>query len=215
MNIDSLIKIYFDDDMKSPNITVFDDKSIYEVYERIVTLFNVQTEIELGIMQGFSYCLYEILDNVLTHSEKKCGIVISRFLSEKSTIQILVADDGIGIHNSLKENPKYSNISEEDALRLCIQDSVTDGKGMGFGLFSMMKLMRNVGIKLEIHSGSNTLTFEKGNVTVSNSDYWQGTLIYFEIHSDKDFNPKGIVSDCDEQFNDMFLNNNENLEELW
>lgn len=215
MNIDTLVKIFFDDDMKSPNITVFDDKSIYEVYERIVTLFNVQTEIELGIMQGFSYCLYEILDNVLTHSEKKCGIVISRFLSEKSTIQILVADDGIGIHNSLKENPKYGSISEEDALRLCIQDSVTDGKGMGFGLFSMMKLMKNVGIKLEIHSGSNTLTFEKGNITVSNSDYWQGTLIYFEIYSDKDFNPKGIVSDCDEQFNDMFLNNNENLEELW
>jgi len=215
MNIDSLIKIYFDDDIKSPSIIVFDDKSVYDVYERIVTTLNKQTEIELGIMQGVSYCLYEILDNVLTHSEKKCGIVISRFLPEKSSIQILVADDGIGIHKSLKENPKYENVSEEESLKLCIQDSVTDGKGMGFGLFSMMKLMHNVGIKLEIHSGSNTLTFENEKITVSKSDYWQGTLLYFEIHSDKDFNPKGIVSDCDEQFNDIFLNNNENLEELW
>ena len=78
----------------------------------------------------------------------------------------------------------------------------------------MMKLMRNVGIKLEIHSGSSTLTFENDDVTISKSDLWQGTLIYFEVHSNKDFNPKEIVSDCDEQFNDMFLNS-ENLEDLW
>lgn len=215
MNIDSLIKTYFNDDIKSPNITIFDDKSIYEVYERIVKIFNKQTEIELGIVQGVSYCLYEILDNVLAHSEKKCGTVISRFLSEKSTLQILVADDGIGIQQSLKENSLYTDVSEEEALRLCIQDSVTDGKGMGFGLFSMMKLMRNVGIKLEIHSGSSTLIFENDTITVLNSDYWQGTLVFFEIHSNKNFNPKEIVSDCDDQFNEMFLNNNENLEELW
>lgn len=214
MNIDSLIRLYFDNDIKTPDITIFDDKSVFQVFERIVTTLYKQTEIELCVIQGFSYCLYEILDNVLTHSEKKHGVVISRFMSEQSAIQILVADDGIGIHKSLKENPLYTNVTEEEALSLCIQDSVTDGKGMGFGLFSMMKLIRNVGIKLEIHSGSSTLTFENDDVTISKSDLWQGTLIYFEVHSNKDFNPKGIVSDCDEQFNDMFLNS-ENLEDLW
>lgn len=47
---------------------------------------------------------------------------------------MLVADDGQGIHSSLTENDKYARLSEPEALEMCIQDSVTDGKGMGFGL---------------------------------------------------------------------------------
>lgn len=47
---------------------------------------------------------------------------------------MLVADDGQGIHSSLTENDKYARLSELEALEMCIQDSVTDGKGMGFGL---------------------------------------------------------------------------------
>lgn len=63
-----------------------------------------------------SYAFYEILDNVLTHSGKNCGTAITYYDSEKSLIQILVADDGIGIKESLSENQKYKNISEKEAL---------------------------------------------------------------------------------------------------
>ena len=58
-----------------------------------------------------------------------------RYLPEENKIQILVADDGIGVKASLSTNPKYETISEEEAVRTCIMDGVTDGKGMGFGLF--------------------------------------------------------------------------------
>ena len=70
------------------------------------------------MLQALSYCFYEVLDNVLTHSERKCGTAIMHYASETNKIQILVADDGIGVAASLRANPKYANISESDASRL-------------------------------------------------------------------------------------------------
>ncbi len=42
------------------------------------------------VLQVFSCCFYEVLDNVLTHSERQCGTAIMRYLQENSKIQILV-----------------------------------------------------------------------------------------------------------------------------
>ena len=39
-------------------------------------------------------------------------------------------------------------------------DGVTDGKGMGFGLYSTSRLVQNVGITLEIHSGNSMLVYD-------------------------------------------------------
>ena len=33
-------------------------------------------------------------------------------------------------------NEKYAEINESEALRICVKDAITDGKGMGFGLYS-------------------------------------------------------------------------------
>ena len=169
------------------------------------------------MLQGLSYCFYEVLDNVLTHSEKICGTVLMRYLSEENKIQILVADDGIGVKASLCANPKYENISEEEAVRTCIMDGVTDGKGMGFGLYSTSRLIQNVGITLEIHSGNSLLIYDGSNTQVVKASYWQGTIVYFELHSNKEINPNDIVdnrTDCEGQFNDEFMKEDE-LDNLW
>ena len=74
MNIASLLKQYFP---KSEAITidVFDTKNIYDVYQRIVGVLTQYIEIETTILQALSYCFYEVLDNVLTHSGKELGTV--------------------------------------------------------------------------------------------------------------------------------------------
>ena len=112
MNIDNLLKRYFDDDNQLPIIEVFDNENIHTVYKDIVNVLKIQPDIELGILQTLSYCFYEILDNVLTHSKKSCGTVVLRYIPEKTKIQIMVVDDGIGIKRSLSENEAYKDISE-------------------------------------------------------------------------------------------------------
>lgn len=217
MNIDKLIKKYFSDIEKPPTIEVFDESTIYCTYTDIVQLLNNYPDIELSMLQGLSYCFYEILDNVLTHSEKKCGTVLMSYQPNKHTVQILVADDGIGIRRSLAQNPKYENITESDAIAQCICDGVTDGKGMGFGLYSTSRLIDNVGITLEIHSGTHVLIYNGDTQQIKETTDWQGTIIFFELHSNKEIDPNVVVdnrTDCETQYNESFCEEDE-LDNLW
>lgn len=215
MNIDGLASKYFQG--LNPTIEVFDDKSIHQVYSNVVNLLKVCPEIELGILQLLSYCFYEILDNVVTHSGKKCGVVISRYLPDEQTIRLLIADEGIGIKSSLSKNEAYKDITEDEALRKCLQDRVTDGKGMGFGLYSTLCLIRNIGVRLELHSGSHILISDGKIECTEKTSQWPGTILFMEIHTNKDIEPNVVLQnrvDVEEEFNDEFLNT-ENIDDLW
>lgn len=217
MNIDKLVDRYFAGNGCRPTIEVFDQDTIYNTYRDIVGLLNGYPEVEVSVLQALSYCFYEVLDNVLTHSERKCGTAVMRYLPDENKIQILVADDGIGILESLHANPKFVDVSESDAVRMCINDGVTDGKGMGFGLYSTSRLVKNVGITLEIHSGKSKLLYDGVNISVEDTVEWKGTLVYLELHSDKEINPNDVVdnrTDCEEQFNDEFVAD-DGLDDLW
>ncbi len=217
MNIDGLIRKYFGESGAPVSIELFDNDSIFSVYKDIVNLLKAKPDIELSVLQALSYCFYEVLDNVLTHSEKICGTVILRYLPDDNRIQVLVADDGIGIQKSLMCNPAYNGISEKDAVLSCIKDRVTDGKGMGFGLYSTARLVENAGVVLEIISGSSKMTYDGIKTIADTCDYWQGTIVYFELRSDKEIVPNDVVdnrTDCEGEFNDMFLNT-DSLDNLW
>ena len=217
MNVSMLIKQYFALHINDVEIDVFDEKNIYAVYQRVIETLTQYVNIETTLIQALSYCFYEILDNVLTHSGKELGTVITHYDSAGHTLSLLVADDGQGIHTSLAENDKYANLSEPEALEMCIRDSVTDGKGMGFGLYSTSLLVRDAGLRFDIRSGNHTLRLQEGKTLVVESDTWQGTIIFLQLRTDKEINPDDVVANrtnVAEQYNELFLNDNE-LEELW
>ena len=217
MNIDSLLKRYFDNNSTLPVIEVFDSENIHVVYKDIVNILKKHPDIELSVLQTLSYCFYEILDNVLTHSLKSCGTVVMRFTPEKAKIQIMVVDDGIGIQRSLSENEVYRDISEAEALVKCMRDKVTDGKGMGFGLYSTACLIRQAGIVLKLHSGKHILTYNSMEEQVEETNFWQGTVIYFELYSDKEIDPNKVLenrTDVVSEFNDEFFDT-EDIDNLW
>ena len=140
-----------------------------------------------------SYCFYEILDNVLTHSGKELGTVITHYDPANHILSFLVA------------------------LRMCIQDAVTDGKGMGFGLYSTSLLARDAGLHFEVRSGNHTLQVKNGVETTTKSNFWQGTIVYLQLCTNKEINPAEVVANRTNvatQYNETFLNDNE-LEELW
>ena len=216
MNVDTLIHQYFSSG-GSICIEMFDEKNIQQVYRRLVEVLIHQPEVETSLLQAMSYCFYEVMDNVLIHSGKSNGIVITNYTEDQHLIQILVADDGIGIHASLTENQVFADFSEPQALEHCIQDKVSDGKGMGFGLYSTSRLINTAGHKLIIRSGNHTLS-ANGDMTVTPSEPWQGTIVYFELRSNQDIDPGLIVdhrTDPAEEFEYLFLDNNTDLDKLW
>ena len=217
MNVSTLIKQYFESDSNDVTIDVFDEKNIYTVYQRVIETLTHYINIETTLLQALSYCFYEILDNVLTHSGKELGTVISHYNPVGHTLSLLVADDGQGIQASLTENVKYSELTEPEALDLCICDSVTDGKGMGFGLYTTSLLAKDAGLRFDIRSGNHTLKWKEGKCSVTESDTWQGTIVYLQLRTDKEIDPSKVVANrtnAAEQYNELFLKDNE-LEELW
>ncbi len=217
MNLSCLIKQYFSSRSDDITIDVFDEKNIYDVYQRVIDVLTRHIEIETTILQAMSYCFYEILDNVLTHSGKELGTIITHYDPSNHILSILVADDGIGVRKSLSENVKYADLSEPDALKMCIRDAITDGKGMGFGLYSTSLLARDAGLRFEVRSGEHTLLVQEGKETTTETPFWQGTIVYLQLRTNKEINPAEVVANrtnAAEQYNETFLNDNE-LEELW
>lgn len=217
MNLSVLIKQYFSSVSNDITIDVFDEKNIYDVYQRVVGVLTQYIDIETTVLQAMSYCFYEILDNVLTHSGKELGTVLTHYDSTNHVLSFLVADDGIGVQASLSENTVYAGISEPDALKICIKDAITDGKGMGFGLYSTSLLAKDAGLVFEVRSGKYTMQVQDGVGETKDSEFWQGTIVYLQLHTNKEINPADVVANranVAAQYNETFLNDNE-LTELW
>ena len=216
MNVDTLLHQYFPV-ADSVCIEMFDEKNIQQVYRRLVEVLIHQPEVETYLLQAMSYCFYEVMDNVLIHSGKTVGIVITNYSEDQHLIQILVADDGMGIQASLAQNSEYSSITEPQALEYCIKDRVSDGKGMGFGLYSTSRLINTAGHKLIIRSGNHTLS-ANGDMQIAESEPWTGTIVYFELRSNMDIDPSSVVdhrTDPAEEFNELFLEDDPGLDKLW
>jgi len=216
MNINKLISHYFEG-FPAPEIFTFDSESINDECNAIVSNLLKIHDIELSVVQSFNYCLYEVLDNVLTHSGKNSGVLVSRYSAEKKQIQVLVADDGMGIHKSLTVNNLYKELTEEEALQHVILDKVTDGKGMGFGLYSTKNLITFAGGTLVIVSGQHKLVYDGLQSSVCEKETTEGTVVYLAVNANREINANDVVdnrTDCAADFNEVFLED-EDLDNLW
>lgn len=216
MDVAFILDKYFKDTV-NVSIDVFDAQSLNSVYKDVVNAMTSHFEIEVSVLQALSYCLYEIMDNVHIHSGKPLGTAITHYDDASKTLRVLIADDGMGIRASLAENEKYKNISEAEALKLCLEDTVTDGKGMGFGLYTTSRLVNNIGKEFILHSGSHKLIIDNGRTSIIENGFWQGTLIYMVIGTGEEIDPNQIVdhrTDIAEEFNESFVETGE-LESLW
>lgn len=216
MDIAFLLDKYFKGAEKV-SIDVFDAQTLNTVYKDVVTTMTSHFEIEVSVLQALSYCLYEMMDNVHIHSGKPLGTAMTYYDNTKKTLSILIADDGMGVRASLSENEKYREITEEKALKMCLEDKITDGKGLGFGLYTTSRLVESIGKEFILHSGSHKLIIKDGLTSIIENGFWQGTLIYMELGTGVEIDPNQIVdhrTDVAEEYNETFVESDE-IESLW
>ena len=216
MDVAFLLDKYFKG-AKDVSIDVFDAQTLNNVYKDVVTAMTSHFEIEVSVLQALSYCLYEMMDNVHIHSGKPLGTAMTSYNDTQKTLSILIADDGMGIKASLTENEKYTNITEAEALKMCLEDKITDGKGLGFGLYTTSRLVDSIGKEFILHSGKHKLIRKDGQESVVENGFWQGTLIYMVIGTGEEIDPNQIVdhrTDVVEEYNETFVESSE-IESLW
>jgi hypothetical protein len=197
-----LIGIPFEESYPRKNSTgriielkTFDGETIYKLQDELNMILYQNRGIAKEVLELLFYCLGEIMDNTLVHSGQNSGWVSAQFYPKKEEIMLTICDFGQGIHASLTNQPdaKYKGLSEEEALNLCIQRGVTNGKGLGFGLFATSQfILKNYG-DLLLYSGNHYLAARQGEYEVKGGNYWKGTIVSLRINTNVPVDYKSIM----------------------
>lgn len=147
--------------------TPFDKLFKYNEYAQVAKLtqsyidtLSHLAQCEQGVIEGIIWCINEVMDNVLVHSELDYGFIMSQFHPDNNHIAFCVYDSGVGIFNTLK-NSKHHPRKHLDAISLSVQEGVGDGKGQGNGLFGLYKIVESNGGRLTITSGPASMMLLK------------------------------------------------------
>jgi len=172
-------------------LTRFDKDNYFEVGTRIIRIVATHARVDKAVQYMLDFCLFEIMDNVLTHAVyaeqvRAEGWCSAQYFPALKSVRLMIADTGIGIHRALTRHPdsKYRQLSASQALRQCVEKGVTNGKGQGFGLYATRQFaMHNKG-ELLIYSAEHYGILRQGQYRVCKGAYWQGTLVFLNIRTD-------------------------------
>lgn len=175
-------------------ISNFDINNDSEYADRVINMLRAHADIDNTVMQGIAFCIGEILGNIYFHSESSNGGWVVAQVYKNKKIRIMVCDTGAGIHSSLTKNPIYASYNEAQCVQNCIVNGVTNGNGMGFGLFAMSRFVQENNGVLLLHSGNSALEITGNRTNFLNLPFWQGTYLFWEVNTDVRVEPGSFTN---------------------
>jgi len=155
-----------------------------------------------GVLTAASWCINEIMDNVLNHSKSLSGYIMAQIHKRKKHLVFTIYDNGLGLYNTLK---KVYNLEDTiDAINISTQQGITRDKklGQGNGMWGLYKIISENGGILTIVSGSAAMTYDYTNGNEKQykklaypSKKYNTTLIDFMIDFSKYTNVKSALND--------------------
>lgn len=135
--------------------------------DRIVTAVELELNktalLAKGVKICFTWCLNEVMDNVLNHSANDGnvpGYVMVQYLPDSRLLKVCVFDAGMGLKASFTGS-KYSPKTDEEAIDLAVKQNVTSGNGQGNGLWGLRCLVgQSPKGTLHIRSGNGEYLYD-------------------------------------------------------
>lgn len=181
-----------------------DSIEISGLVNAVVAEMLVKDEIEQGILDGVTWCLNEIMDNTLQHSEAGLGYFMAVYTKTSKRLLVSVFDNGIGIYNSLKSST-FKPRKPLDAITLALQERVTrDSRvGQGNGMWGLSRIVEdNGGSYTVISNGAyyslqdgETHTFPERHGVTYFSESLGTTLVDFQLNCSTKIDVAGILND--------------------
>lgn len=183
------------------------DFDIAFISDELLKQLQMQVICEEGVLVGTSWCMNEIMDNVLLHSGIERGFFMSQIHKRNKHIVIAIFDSGFGLQNTLQANKSYQVKSSSEAIKLAIKKGVTRDKtiGQGNGMWGLHQIILSNSGLLTIASGNSALVINEssesketifGGLPYLSKDY-QSTLIDFMIDFSKYINMNTVLGDYD------------------
>ncbi|MFN8414068.1 MAG: ATP-binding protein [Anaerolineales bacterium] len=151
-----------------------------------------------------TYSLREMIRNIVEHSQSESLAFCAQFRAKVKQAEIAILDTGIGIRESLSNNPYLKIANDHEALNLALMAGISGKqfKGIkrdpynfwqnsGFGLFAVSRLCGHGG-KFTICSGDTTLTL-KPNEKVYHPASYQGTALRIILSAKEIENSKSLL----------------------
>lgn len=154
------------------------EKGVYDLSNDILNIFSNNFKMNDNDVSEISLMISEMLCNTTIHSYSEGGayMYMQRYPA-LNTLEFVLVDSGIGIHNSLSSNEKYNNISNAEAVAESIVYEATSGNGRGHGLYFMSEFVKRNNTTLQLTSGDTTLLINNGSTTISNNYNWKGVIL--------------------------------------
>jgi hypothetical protein len=209
---------------KFTEIRRFDNETSYNLFNEIMRIL-IANDIDKNVLATLHYCLWEVIDNTLNHSSGNFiygeghGFACAQYFPVRQEIRILIADNGVGVHHALSKHPnsEYKNVTEEEAVWICVDKNVTNSAGMGFGLWATAEMIKENAGELIVYSGNYQLNCQ-GEKQIEKKSFWQGTFTFLRINTNIPVDPNLIFAGSKDQFAD-YQEYKENLfgdiSELW
>ena len=131
-----------------------------------------QVQCEEGVIDSITWCLYEVMDNVFSHSHASSGYVMMQLHRTERRCVIAVGDTGIGIPRSLAETraaPLEVLLEPSAAIEFALKQGATSkgGQHQGNGLYGLRRAVEINGGALNVTSGWGRWGFRDGHVQLS------------------------------------------------
>ncbi len=139
----------------------YGENQVADITQAYIDTISHITVCEEGVLTSLIWCINEVMDNVLVHSQQQSGYVMAQFHPSTNHIAFCIYDSGIGIYNSLRSS-SHSPQSEADAIMLSMREGVGDGLGQGNGLYGLYQIVKENGGRLRITSGATALDVKDG-----------------------------------------------------
>jgi hypothetical protein len=134
---------------------------------------------------GLAGAFGELLDNARIHSMKLESVVVG-YRWCQGEFEMVVADAGVGVLESLRSHPDYRTISDYgEALKTALSSGETRfgrGSGHGTGFDTVFRNIASLSGSLRFRSGDHSLELDGTGLTLLNSKlkqrmYFQGFMI--------------------------------------
>lgn len=175
----SRLWVYFDHQQANALTTAFMD------------CIRRRVECEEGVLEALEWCLYEVMDNVMQHSNYQNGYAMLQLHPRSKRLAVCVADTGIGVQRSLAQSQIYKPKTAFDALTLAVREGVTRNEktNQGNGLFGLVQIVEQNGGKLNLTSGRGFMSLLGDRVSGNNNQEIigadnHGTTVDFQLNVD-------------------------------
>jgi len=109
-----------------------DFEDVQQLVDSFVREISQVSICESGVLEGLTWCLNEVMDNVLQHSKANFGYAMGQIHQSTKHIAFCVFDYGQGIYNSLKDT-QYTPRHPIDAITLAVKEGITRDSDLGQG----------------------------------------------------------------------------------